>query len=63
MKAIIDRDACISCDLCPSICPEVFEMDAENKAIVKADPVPPYAQATCRDAALACPSEAIGIEE
>ena len=27
MKAIVDKDTCIGCGLCPSICPEVFDMD------------------------------------
>ena len=30
MKATIDRDACIGCELCVTICPEVFEMDDEQ---------------------------------
>ena len=40
MKAKVDRDECIGCGLCASICSEVFEMDEEGIAIVIADPVP-----------------------
>ena len=40
MRAFVDRDACISCGLCATICPEVFEMDDEDIATVIADPVP-----------------------
>ncbi|MBU3804700.1 MAG: ferredoxin, partial [Candidatus Cellulosilyticum pullistercoris] len=27
MKAFVDKDTCIGCGLCPSICPDVFAMD------------------------------------
>ena len=40
MKATVDRDSCIGCELCASICPEVFEIDDEQIAIVIADPIP-----------------------
>ncbi|EGT5236377.1 ferredoxin, partial [Clostridioides difficile] len=26
MKANVNQDTCIGCGLCPSICPEVFDM-------------------------------------
>lgn len=35
MKAYVDKETCIGCGLCPSICPEIFEMDDDGKA--KAD--------------------------
>ena len=62
MKAIVDQDTCIGCELCPGICPEVFEM-VGPVARVKVDPVPPEAQATAREAAESCPVEAIKIED
>lgn len=31
----IDRDLCIGAESCAVIAPEVFEMDAENKAVLK----------------------------
>jgi ferredoxin len=31
----VDRDACIGCGLCASMCEDVFEMDDDFKAIVK----------------------------
>jgi ferredoxin len=61
MKATVDPELCIGCGLCPEICPEVFEMP-DDKAQVKVDPVPPEAEAACRDAADQCPSSAIKIE-
>ena len=30
MKARVDKDTCIGCGLCPSICPEVFELTDEG---------------------------------
>jgi ferredoxin len=63
MKAVVDRDTCIACGLCEEICPEVFEPDDEDIAVVKADPVPVEAEATCRQAAEECPVEAISLEE
>jgi len=62
MKATVD-DSCIGCGLCPQICPEVFEMDDSNKAVVKVTPVPAAVQESCKEAATSCPVEAIHLEE
>lgn len=63
MKAVVDRDACISCGLCVTICPEVFELDDEDIATVIADPVPAENEASAQEAADSCPTDAISIEE
>ena len=34
MNATIDRDGCISCGLCPDICPEVFRIAEDGFAEV-----------------------------
>ncbi|NQU44246.1 ferredoxin [bacterium] len=63
MKATVDPDACISCELCVEICPEVFEMDDESgKAVAKVNPVPADAEESAQDSADQCPTEAIAIE-
>jgi len=62
MKASVDPDLCIGCGVCEQMCDAVFEMDGD-KAKVKIDPVPPEAEESCREAAEACPSEAITIAE
>ena len=62
MKAIVDEDTCTGCGLCEETCPEVFEL-VDGLAKVKADPVPGDQEETCREAADACPVEAIAIED
>lgn len=34
-KVFIDRDLCIGAASCIAVAPDVFELDSENKAIVK----------------------------
>lgn len=62
MKAYVDPDICTGCELCVGTCPEVFEM-RDSTAFAKVNPVPPDAEAACREAAEGCPVEAIKIEE
>ena len=62
MKAKVDRDTCIGCALCTSICPEVFEMDDESIAVVKVDIVPSDVEDTAKEAEDSCPTDAISIE-
>ena len=35
MKIKVDRDKCIGCGLCASICEQVFALDKDGKAFVK----------------------------
>jgi ferredoxin len=53
----VDKNTCIGCGLCESICPEVFELK-EGKSHVK----DPKNKAKCvKEAADSCPVEAIKI--
>ncbi|MBP1924316.1 ferredoxin [Sedimentibacter acidaminivorans] len=63
MKASVDRQACIGCELCANICPEVFEMDEDQISTVIADPVPLEVEENAREADDSCPTNAINIEE
>ena len=63
MKAVVDRDACIACGLCSSICPEVFEPDEDDIAVVIADPIPEDVEDEAKEAEESCPTDAITIEE
>ncbi len=62
MKAKVDAEACVGCELCAESCRAVFRMN-NGVAEVQADPVPPEAEADCRDAAENCPVQAIMLEE
>ena len=56
MALEVNKDLCIACGVCQSLCPDAFDADDEGKAVIKdancADP--------CVDDAIAnCPVEAI----
>jgi len=40
MHAMVHRETCIRCGLCPTLCPEVFDLPEGEAAQVIADPVP-----------------------
>ena len=61
MKAYVDKDTCIACELCPSICPEVFEMEDDGKAGVVTDEVPEGQEDGAKEAEESCPVNAIKV--
>ena len=63
MRVKIDKDLCIGCEACIDICPEVMEMQ-DDLAITKIeDDIPEDLEDAVREAAEACPSQAIEIED
>lgn len=62
MHAKILEDQCTGCGICPSMCPDVFELDGAV-ASVKVNPVPDGAKDDCRAAAESCPVQAIELTE
>jgi len=62
MKASIDREGCIGCGLCPSICPEVFRMAEDGFAEVYVDEVPEGAEEAAKEAEESCPVSVIRVE-
>ena len=62
MRATVDQDTCIGCELCPTICPEVFEMRGD-KAYAIVSEVPEDTEDSAREAADSCPVDAITVEE
>ncbi|MEL1133851.1 ferredoxin [Desulfitobacterium sp. THU1] len=62
MIAKVNRESCIGCGACESVCPKVFQMDEEGLAIVIATPVPQDEEAGAQEAADGCPVEAITLE-
>jgi ferredoxin len=63
MKATVDQEACISCGACIDEAPDVFSWDDDEKAKAIEGEIPEDQQAAAREAADACPVEAITIEE
>ena len=62
MKASIDRDGCIGCELCAEICPDVFRMDDEGLAEAYVNPIPEDAEESAQEAADNCPVSVITVE-
>lgn len=62
MKAHVDKDTCIGCGLCPSICPDVFSMDDDGKAVAIGSDVPSEHEDGAKEAEGSCPVNAIEVE-
>ncbi len=62
MKALIDRDGCISCGLCTATCPEVFRMADDGVAEVYVEIVPDTAEGMAVEAQENCPVSVIVVE-
>ncbi len=62
MKTAVNTELCVGCGLCADTCPEVFVME-EDKAKVKANPLPDSSLECCKQAKEDCPTEAIDMEE
>ncbi|EGD46193.1 4Fe-4S ferredoxin iron-sulfur binding domain protein [Ruminiclostridium papyrosolvens DSM 2782] len=63
MKASVDQDGCISCELCTSICPAVFSMNEDNKAEAIEEDIQEENLQEAEDARDACPVSVIDLEE
>ena len=62
MKAVVDKDVCIGCELCTSICPEVFSMDDDGLAVAIEDELDESLVESAKEAEDSCPVEAITVE-
>jgi len=62
MKAFVDREECVGCGLCESVCPEVFGMDADGIAVPIIEEIPKEFEGCAKEAENDCPVEAIKVE-
>ncbi|WP_338001160.1 ferredoxin [Acetobacterium malicum] len=62
MKAKVDRDTCVGCGLCESVCPKVFEMNNDSIAEVIAEVITPENEACALEAQDECPVSAITVD-
>ncbi|HEY8889502.1 MAG TPA: ferredoxin [Clostridium sp.] len=62
MKGFVDKDTCIGCGLCPAVCPEIFEMDDDGKAVASENEIEEKLIESAKDAEEQCPVNAITIE-
>jgi ferredoxin len=59
MKAMVDRKACNGCTMCNIICPEIFSLEDDCKAVAAQPTVPKGIEDICQEAAEECRVQAI----
>lgn len=62
MKASVDQDTCIGCELCTQICPDVFHMGDDGKSHAMEDDVPDELLDDAESARDSCPVSAIDLD-
>ena len=62
MNANIDREGCIGCGLCPTICPAVFRIADDGLAEVYTNPIPEQEYDNAIEAQENCPVSVINLE-
>lgn len=63
MRVVVNRDNCIGCGACESLCPEVFQIDDEGISTVICEDFTKVEEASLNDAIEGCPTSAIVKEE
>jgi ferredoxin len=63
MKAFVDKELCIGCGLCESICPKVFKMDDNGLAEAVSEDLDPEQADGAKEAEAECPVRAIKTRE
>lgn len=62
MKAYVDKDICIGCGLCEGLCPQVFKMDDDGKAVAVDIELSNEFEDGAKDARDQCPVSAIDVK-
>lgn len=62
MKVIVDYDRCEGNAICMRVCPEVFEVQDDDRAHLLIDTPGEELRAKVRDAVRRCPRQALAIE-
>lgn len=63
MKATVDQDGCISCGVCVSVCPEVFQFNENDVSEPIKDSIPEDCIEAAQEARDSCPVSVISIED
>jgi ferredoxin len=63
VRVIVDRDRCEGNAVCMGIAPDIFELDDEDYAVVKTDPIPPDREQLAEQAIAECPRAALLRED
>ncbi len=59
MRVIVDRDRCEGNAVCVGIAPDVFDLDDEDYAVIKLDPIPADQEDLVEQAIAECPRAAL----
>jgi ferredoxin len=59
MRVEVDRDRCEGNAVCLGIAPDLFDLDDEDYAVVKADPIPDVQEDLAEQAIAECPRVAL----
>lgn len=62
MKGFVDKDTCLGCGICPGICPDVFTMDEDGKAMALSKEITEELLESAKEAEMQCPVSAITLE-
>ncbi|MGC2654524.1 MAG: ferredoxin [Mycobacterium sp.] len=63
MRVIVDRDRCEGNAVCLGLAPDIFDLDDDDYAVLKADPIPADREQLAEQAIAECPRAALARED